>query len=499
MSVEQKELTEGATVEAGRDPKQVYEVNEAQEKLNALREAHGATWDGPDDPQNPYNWSLTRKVSIAIVISCSQLATLMSTSMMAAALNKISKDIGLSISTTQICFSIFVLGLAFGPFLVAALSEIYGRKPVLIGFNAWYILWNSLCPVGDSPGLMIAGRVLAGCGASAGVTLMAPIMADMFHAKDRGKSLALATLIPYMGPALGPIMGGLASQNIHWHWLFWILSCFQALITLSAAVIVKESYTPRLLHRKAKAQNPNIYENTNPLSQSFYRDLFTQLHKNIWRTLRLLVKRPITQFLAFVYGLAFGIYVLVLSTYATLWIDEYHESETISSLNYISIAIGTTVGAQGGGHLMDYVWRRMRDRPNAVVTPEYRVPYMFPCTFLIPIGLFWYGWSAEHHLHWVMVDAGVIVFAMGCFMVAQAMLAYLLDEFTHAASASAAARMLSNILAFAFPIFGPSMYERLGVGWGNTLLGFLYLGLGVPIPVILWFWGARLRAIGKDA
>ncbi|KAB8223857.1 major facilitator superfamily domain-containing protein [Aspergillus novoparasiticus] len=499
MTAEPKEIPQGPAVEAGRDQKYVTLVDdEAEAKLNGLREAHGATWDSPDDPHNPYNWSLTRKVSIAIVVSCGQLATLMSTSMMAAALNQIAEDVGLSISVTQICFSIFLLGLAFGPFLVAALSEIYGRKFVWLISNVWYILWNSLCPVGNNPGLMMAGRFLAGCGASAGVTLTAPIMADLFHAKDRGKSLALATLIPYLGPALGPIMGGLASQHIHWHWLFWILSSFEALVTVLGAIILKESYTPTLLRRKARAQNPNLYPENSPLTQQFYIDLSTQLRKNIYRPLRLLLTRPIIQFLAIVYGLDFGIYVLMLSTYATLWIDRYHESETISSLNYLAIAIGTTIGAQAGGHLMDYIFRRMRDRPGAIVTPEFRIPYMIPSVLLIPIGLVWYGWSAENRISWVVVDIGAAIFTAGCFMVGQGMLAYLLDEFAHAASANAATRMLSNILGFAFPIFAPSLYDRLGFGWGNTLLALLYLGLGVPIPFVLWFWGPKIRAIGKE-
>ncbi|KAF5863052.1 hypothetical protein ETB97_010860 [Aspergillus alliaceus] len=417
MVVKPKELPEGTAVEAGRDQKYAAIVDDdAQAKLNALRESHGATWDSPEDPNNPYNWSLTRKVCIAIVVSLGQLATLMSTS----------------------------------------------------------------------------------CGASAGVTLTAPIMGDMFHAKDRGKSLALATLIPYLGPALGPIMGGLASQNIHWHWLFWILSSFEALVTVLGVVILRESYTPALLRRKAQAQNPNLYRRSSPCTQQFYLDLFTQLRKNIYRPLRLLATRPIIQLLSILYGFDFGIYVLMLSTYASLWIDRYHESETIGSLNYIAIAIGTTIGAQGGGHLMDYIWRRMRDRPNTIISPEFRIPYMIPSVLLIPIGLFWYGWSAEHGISWVMVDVGAAIFTAGCFMVGQGMLAYLLDEFTHAASASAATRMLSNILAFAFPIFAPDMYARLGFGWGNSLLGFLYLGLGVPIPLVLWFWGPRIRAIGKE-
>ncbi|KAI9042114.1 MFS transporter [Aspergillus affinis] len=480
-------------VEVEKQKADYTEALNAQAQLDALNETYGATWDGPDDPQNPYNWSLTRKVSIAMVVSCAQLAGLMSASMMAAALSQIAEDLRMSELATQIAFSVYLLGLGFGPFLVGALSEMYGRKPVWMACNVWYILWNSLCPVGNSPGLMMVGRFLAAIGGCVGIALTAPIMADMFHAKDRGKSLALATLIPFLGPALGPIIGGLAAQNLHWHWLFWILSIFDVVVLVLGTVVIQECHTPVLLHRKARTQTPNLqHRNTD--------SLLTQLRKNLYRPFNLMIHRPIIQLLSLIYALDFGIYILMLSTYATLWMDRYGQSSTISSLNYIAIAIGTTLSAQLGGHLMDFIYRRMRDRagPAAPPTPEFRVPYLIPSVVLIPVGLFWYGWSAEKHAPWIAVDIGAAIFTWGSFMIGQGMLAYLLDEFTHTASASAAMRVLSYILGFAFPIFAPQLYERLGYGWGNSLLAFLCMGLAIPAPLVLWVWGPKLRAIGRE-
>lgn len=91
--------------------------------------------------------------------------------MMASALGQIGHDLGIGESTTQVTFSIFVLGLAFAPFPIASFSEMYGRKPVWLFCNAFYILWNAVCPIGRSAALMVIARFLAGSGASVGITV----------------------------------------------------------------------------------------------------------------------------------------------------------------------------------------------------------------------------------------------------------------------------------------------------------------------------------------
>lgn len=111
-------------------------------------------------------------MSIGVIFSFCQLVTLMSASMIAAALGNIQQDLDVSASTSQIIFSTYFLGMAFAPFLIAAWSETTGRKQVWLAANAWYILWNALCPVGNSKVLMIIGRFMTGAGASVGITVM---------------------------------------------------------------------------------------------------------------------------------------------------------------------------------------------------------------------------------------------------------------------------------------------------------------------------------------
>lgn len=320
----------------------------------------------------------------------------------------------------------------------------------------------------------------------------------MYRKEERGKSLAIATFVPYLGPALGPIIGGAISQNLDWPWLFYILSMFNALISVVGFFIIRESYAPVLLarrHRAAASRDPVLRLSPDLIARRFP---VSKVAENLRRPLQLLWQRPIIQIIAFLFAINFGVYCLLLSTFATLWIDDYGESQFISTLHYIAFSIGTTISTQVGGRFMDWIFKRFKARAvDGNTTPEVRIPCTIPGLILIPAGLFWYGWSAETHMHWAMLDVGVALFVSGSFFLAQAMLAYLLDEFPHAASANAASRMLSNILGFVFPIFAPQMYSRLGYGWGNSCLAFIFVCLCYPVIFILWVWGPKIRALGR--
>ncbi|KAI1279233.1 major facilitator superfamily domain-containing protein [Xylaria sp. FL0933] len=493
--------------------------DEALQHLERLRKLYGATWDGPDDPNDPYNWSSAKKITIGIIMGLGSLVTLITASVTAAALGDISRDLGLNAETAQISFSVYFLGLAFGPFPIAAISEMNGRRNIWIACNIWFILWNSLCPVGYSKGLMIAGRFLAALGASVGNALAGPVMTDMFHEKDRGKSLAIAGLFPYLGPALGPILGGLVSQLIHWPWLFYIISIIDAVVLVVGILVLRETYTPVLLRRKAATLGVSQEsETSHTLSKKKTRwaswsVFFSRLRVNMLRPFQLLFYRPVMYVATLNLGLAFGIYTLMLSTFAELWISRYGQSTLSSSLHYIAISVGITLATQGGGRAMDWIYRRLRERDGAITShgrtptaetlppgkPEYRVPYMLPGVLLLPSGLFWYGWSAQRHYHWIVVDIGAAVFTMGSFIYSQALTAYIFDEFReYGASANAAVRVLSQTLGFVFPIFAPQLYGALDYGWGNSLLAFIFIVLAFPVPACLWLWGAKLRALGRQ-
>ena len=212
------------------------------------------------------------------------------------------------------------------------------------------------------------------------------------------------------------------------------------------------------------------------------------------RPFRMLATQPIVQVIALYMAYLFGLLYLLLTTFPGVWQGIYGESVDIGGLNYLSIGIGFWLGAQINTRLNDRIYNRLKKRNKNVGRPEFRLPLMFVASSLIPVGLFWYGWSVKG-VHWIMPNLGIAIFSLGCVTCLQCLQTYTIDSYTrYSASALAAAVVLRSLAGFGFPLFASDMYNALGYGWGNSVLGFVGIGIGIPAPFIFWFYGEKLRS-----
>ncbi|CZT41675.1 related to multidrug resistant protein [Rhynchosporium secalis] len=470
-----------------------------EKDIGGSNDTHEVTWAGNDDPQHPMNWSLRRKLSMTILISFGGLVSLMSTSMLAPALLNIENDLHTGDSETNLILSIYVLALAFGPLFISPLSELFGRKKVYLLCHVWYILWNAVAPVGKMKALLIVGRFLSGLGASVGLALPGPMMADIWKPAQRGKTYALVTFTPLLGVAVGPIIGGIVAENIGWPWIFWIVSASDGFLVVLGFFLIYESYAPTLLAKKARDLRKESGEGYFTKHELSHPKLSQKLKVTMVRPVRMLFSQPLVPLISMFLAYEFGVYCLAITTFGAIFEELYHQSTTISGLHYTAIAVGNTIGSQMGGWATDRVWKHLTAKAGGSTSPEYRVPMMIPGAIAMPIGLFWYGWSVQERLLWIMPDIGIAIFSGGATLATQAVIQYTVEAFgDHSASAVAAVRFLSNIFGFAFPLFAPKLYDRLDYGWGNSLLAFLFIAFAVPGPFLLWKFGGRIRAVGKE-
>ena len=141
------------------------------------------------------------------------------------------------------------------------------------------------------------------------------------------------------------------------------------------------------------------------------------------------------------------------------------------------------------------IYIRLRTRNQGVGRPEFRVPLMVPGTVLAIIGIFIYSWAGQSHLYWIVSNIGNAFFMAGCVICSQSILTYTVDAYTRfAASALSTLNLVRSIAGFAFPLFAPYIYSRLGLGWGGSVLGLIITFVGFAAPIVLWIFGAALRA-----
>ncbi|KAF2680179.1 MFS multidrug transporter [Lentithecium fluviatile CBS 122367] len=456
------------------------------------------SWDGEVDPENPYNWSRTRKLFTTLLTSLGGFVTLMSGAMLAPALAIMSEDLRIPEAEASMVLSIYILAFAFGPMLLAPCSEVWGRRPIWIVGGAWYILWNTVCGASKTRGLIITGRLMAGLGASAEFAVSGPIVSDIWIADERGKSMAIRGFLPLLGPAIGPIVGGVMVQKANWRWLFFVMSILDGIIVLLFVLFLPETHCQTLLARKATRLRKLTGESYLAEHEAGALTLVNRLQLAFLRPVRMLLMQPAIQLCSLVIGVQFGLLYIALSTFSSLWTDRYKQTSIASGLHYLAIVTGYIIASLAGGWATDCIWTRLSAKNGGKTRPEFRAPMLTPGVVLVPVGLLWYGWAAENVFHWIVPDIGIAIFGCGYIVGTSAAQAFVVEAYSdYTASAGAASMLPRNVFAFAFPIFAPRLYASLGYGIGNTVLAAVAVVLGVPAPFILWKHGERLRRQGR--
>jgi multidrug resistance protein len=457
------------------------------------------TFTTPLDAENPQDWPLPRKWAVTGVLSATGFNRIMVSTIMAPALPIIARELHMSYIESVMAMSVYLLATAVGPLFIGPLSEVYGRSPVLHVTNIWFLVWNLVCGFADSTGVLITARLMAGFGASAIYALGSGVLGDVWSAEQRGRSLGLYLLIPLLGAAVGPILGGIIVQYTTWRWMFWSTSILQAVMILGSFLFFPETHAPTILRKRAKhvretTSNPQYQTAEEILERNNSR--FWTLQNSLTRPLRLL-SHPIIQLVAILSALNYGVLYLLLSSFSTLYTTKYAESPFISTLHYLSVSLGEILGALIAGPPIDAIYRHLKHTHHGVSHPEFRAPALLPGTLLAPAGLLMYGWAAQYHTHWIVVDVGATILAFGMQITGQAAQAYLIDAYPdHTGSAAAAAQVLRSLAAFGFPLFAPALYRGLGYGGGNSVLAGVVGVVGVLVTAGIWWGGGWARGRG---
>ncbi|KAH8731341.1 major facilitator superfamily domain-containing protein [Phaeosphaeriaceae sp. PMI808] len=452
------------------------------------------SWSGPNDPENPLNWPSSKKWSIIAAVGAVTFITPLASSFFAPGVPQVLRTFN-ETSNLMATFvvSVYILGFAIGPLVIAPMSELYGRYHLYNICNVFFVIFNVACALSTSMGMLVAVRFLAGCAGSAPLTLGAGTIADLFPREKRALAMVIWSIGPLFGPVVGPICGGFLVQSVSWRWVFWIISISGGVFGLLLFAVGCETYPPIILERKAAAlrKNTGNLKIRSKLAKDIpARDIFVNA---IARPMRMLFLSPIVGLMSLYTAVNYGVLYLFFTTMTFVFKKTYHFSSGAVGLSYLGLGVGMIVGMVALGTLSDKII--IQEQAKGKALPEHRLPLILtmPGAVGLPIGIFIYGWTTYYHVHWIVPIISTSLIGLGILTSMMTITTYLVDAFTiHAASAMAANTVLRSIFGAVLPLAGLSMYNALGLGWGNSLLGFISFAF-IPIPVLFRYYGERIR------
>ncbi|KAJ5893818.1 hypothetical protein N7495_005509 [Penicillium taxi] len=450
-------------------------------------------WNWDEDPANPYNWTTRLKVQQIFMMASAAFTTSFGASIVTPAHTEFMEEFGVTSTQAILPLSLYVFALGLGPIVGGPLSETVGRHPVYL----ITILLGSLFTLGAGFSQNFASicvlRFLAGFCYAPSLAIAGGTINETFKPVKRALPSTIFILTPFLGPGLGPVIGSFVVNRKGWRWTQWTILFF-AIFTMLTAITARETFHPVIKRRRAKVLG-QILPPSPPLS-SHLRKFATV---SLLRPVQMLVTEPIVAFICLYVACEFATLFSFFAAFPLVFRSIYKFDLEEQGLIFLGIVVGCMLGALTVLLCDVFMYRpRAATYRNQPVPPELRLFPSLIGSMGLPIGLFWFGWTARADISWASPVVSIVVFAWGNLCVFVSTTQYIVDTYhgLTVASAMSANSLARYLLAGAFPLFTIQMYTRLGVDWATSLLGFIAIAL-LPVPWLFFLKGKKLRSLSQ--
>lgn len=414
----------------------------------------------------PRNFTSSKKWFIVGILSSISMVTPFASAINSPAISSINREFRNTNSLlATLSVTIYLLGYAIGPLILAPLCELYGRKKRHQHCKHMLLSFRHRLRISAQHGWTY--RIAVACGngrlglpgkehfqdyhdaqtakephvlTSRNKTLGAAVVSEMFPANARGRAMGILTCGPLLGesndllhprscyvitlttqpgPTLGPLVGGFVVSDMNWRWVFWVV------------VIIGCLHDPILFQFGATETNPRILiqRKTIALRKQLRKDdlrscydsiLSSQKKRQIQRVCdgfvqpaKLLFLSPLVLSLSIYIAFVYGTMYLLFTTVTLVFSHTYGFNERQTGLIFLSLGAGTAIG-----RLVTTIWSdrdvvRLVRANNRTYVPEMRLHIILEFAFLVPLTFFWYGWSAYYKAHSMSTILSLVPFQTG--------------------------------------------------------------------------------------
>lgn len=438
------------------------------------------------------------------------------------ALDRIAADLNVSNSAMSITVTTYLIIQGLAPMMIAGFSDTAGRRPAYILCFTIYLIANLALGLQDNYVALLVLRMVQSAGSSGTVALANGLVGDTVTSSERGKYIAFASLGSVLGPTLSPVIGGLISQFLDWHWIFWFLLILAGVFFVPFFLFLPE--TSRKLVGDGSIPPPWSSWNLSDAIRHKHRaaqGVIVDEEKKVElrKSYRISIPNPLSTLVIFTSleaaliliatGLAFACFYAISTGAASVLSSVYGYNEVEIGLVFLSIGGGSTISAFTTGALVDWNYarharrlgfpttkNRMADLTNFPIERA-RGEIGLPCLLLGALTTIGYGFMLDYQIS--IAGPVVMLFLLGYALVAgfQVLNVLLVDLFpSKATSATAASNVVRCLLGAAASAAILPMTDALGNGWAYTILALIFAASCSGLVVIMKY-GVQWRQENK--
>jgi EmrB/QacA subfamily drug resistance transporter len=161
---------------------------------------------------------------VALVVLCAgMLMIILDQTIVNVALPTIQSDLGFSQSSLAWVINAYLIALGGLLLLAGRMGDLLGRKRVFLAGLALFTLASLLCGVSQTEGMLIGARFVQGVGAAMASAVILGMIVTMFpQPREQAMAIGIYSFVASAGASIGLLAGGLITQAISWHWIFFV-------------------------------------------------------------------------------------------------------------------------------------------------------------------------------------------------------------------------------------------------------------------------------------
>ncbi|KAI1778044.1 MFS general substrate transporter [Hypoxylon cercidicola] len=446
-----------------------------------------------EDALEPHNWSMAKRWWCTFAVCLITMAITIPASIDGPVADQFNEyyHVGpIAGSLTTGVGSLFA-----GPF-----SETLGRNAIYLGTTVVFILFILAKALAPNYGAAIVFRFLAAFFGAAPLTCLGGTIGDIWNPLELTYSLPFTTIFSYMAPFLGPVIGAYL-PGVGFIWADWISMIIAAAVLIILALFQPETYGPLLLEWKAHHLRDLTGDKRYQVeAQASATSLGRRLLVNVYRPFEMTFTEPIILIFSFYLIILYIVLFTFLEGYPYIFTQTYGISKSLTFILWAGMLAGDSVALL----LIPLVYgwtKKAAARAEAKgepLQPEVCMYWaMMGGSILLPISLFWMGWTCYPYISIWSPIVGSFTFGYGVVTVFTTTYLYICFTYTiYAASALTFMTFSRYVISGALLPAAIPMYETLGPHFALTLLGSI-MAVMAPVPFLLYRYGHKVRARSK--